>query len=58
LFCLFSQAALTAAVGAVLVWSSPGALVPTAIGLGIIAYALAVVIYSLLSVWRMRRVLG
>lgn len=57
LFCLLGQTALTAGVGAALIYfSSPTSyLVPAAIGLGIIAYAVAVAFYTLLSVWHMRR---
>jgi hypothetical protein len=55
LFCLFAQTALTALVGVVLIYFSSSLLVPEAIGWGIVAYAVAVVVYTLLSVWRMRR---
>src|ERR1700689_1806035 len=57
LLCLLGQTALTAGVGAALICFSPPSsyLVPAAIGLGIIAYAVAVAFYTLLSVWRMRR---
>jgi hypothetical protein len=59
LFCLFGQTALTAGVGAAVIYfSNPrsdqyGVLL--AIGLGIIAYALTVAFYTLLGVWRLRR---
>ncbi|HZQ47545.1 MAG TPA: hypothetical protein VFC07_11065 [Verrucomicrobiae bacterium] len=57
LLCLLGQTALTAGVGAALICFSPTSsyMVPAAIGLGIIAYAVAVAFYTLLSVWRMRR---
>lgn len=58
LSCLLGQTALTAAVGAALIWFSLPQLVPMAIGLGIVSYAIAVAFYTLLSVWRMRRALG
>ena len=58
LFCLSGQTLLTAAVGAALMLFSNGHLVPVAIGLGIIGYALAVAFYTLLSVWRLRRAMG
>ena len=60
LFCLFGQTILIGAIGAALIYFSPPAvaLVPAAIGLGIICYAIAVAFYTLLSVWRMRRTLG
>jgi hypothetical protein len=55
LFCLFGQTALFVGIGATLVLFTSGELVSLAVGLGIIAYALAVAIYTLLSIWRMRR---
>ena len=57
LFCLFAQTVLTAGVGGAVIyfcnWDRD--LVPLAIGLGIIAYALAVAFYTLLGIWRLRR---
>jgi len=58
LFCLFGQTALTAGVGvAVIYFSNREREEPIllAIGLGIIAYALAVAFYTILGVWRLRR---
>lgn len=60
LFCLAGNTLLTAAIGAVLVYfSHTGAggweLVPFAIGMGMIAYSIAVAIYSLLAIWRIHR---
>jgi small-conductance mechanosensitive channel len=55
LFCLFAQTALTGGVGAAVIYFSEWQLVPLAIGLGIVAYALAVAFYTLLGIWRMRR---
>ena len=58
LFCLFAQTALTAGVGgAVIYFSNREREEPMllAIGLGIIAYALAVAFYTMLSIWRLRR---
>src|SRR5437867_13407710 len=55
LFCLLGQTLLTAGVGGVLMYFCNGSLISFAIGLGIVAYALAVTIYTLLSVWRIRR---
>lgn len=54
LFCLFAQGFLTAGIGAALVWFGDARLVPTGVGIGMIGYALAVLIYTLLSVWRRR----
>ncbi len=57
LFCLFAQTALTAGIGIAVVcfinWERDP--VVLAIGLGIIAYALAVAFYTLLGVVRLRR---
>ena len=56
LFCLFAQTALTAGVGgAVIYFSWDREPVVLAIGLGIIAYAIAVAFYTLLGVVRLRR---
>jgi hypothetical protein len=55
LFCLFAQTALTGGVGAAVIYFSDWRLVPLAIGLGIVAYALAVAFYTLLGIWRLRR---
>jgi hypothetical protein len=55
LFCLFAQSALTAGVGAAVICFSEGRLEPLAIGLGIVAYALAIAFYTLLGIWRLRR---
>lgn len=59
LFCLAGNTLLTAGVGvALLVFSMTREgvwLVPLGIGMGIIAYATAVVIFTLLALWRGRR---
>lgn len=56
LFCLFAQTALTAGVGgAVIFFSWDREPVVLAIGLGIIAYAIAVAFYTLLGIVRLRR---
>ena len=56
LFCLFAQTALTGGVGAAVIYLSEWRSVPLlAIGLGIVAYALAVAFYTLLGIWRLRR---
>jgi hypothetical protein len=57
-FCLFAQAVLTAAVGVALICLSPVTAVAAAIGWGILAYTIAVVFYTLFSLWRRRRSLG
>ena len=59
LFCLFAQTILIAGVGVAVIcfsdWGRERIPVPLAIGLGIIAYAVAVAFYTLLGVVRMRR---
>ena len=57
LSCLLGQTLLIAAVGAGLVgWGRCG--LSLAVGLGILAYAVAVLFYTLLSVWRTRWGMG
>jgi len=55
LFCLAGNTLLTAGIGAALIWSSNLRLVPFAIGMGMIAYAIAVAFYTLLAIWRLHR---
>jgi hypothetical protein len=59
LFCLAGNTLLTAGVGAAVIYFSktPNGmpLVPVAIGVGIIAYSIAVAFYTTMAVWRMRR---
>lgn len=57
LACLFGQTALTAAVGAAVIYFADWDRQPVllAIGLGIIAYAVAVAFYTLLGAWRLYR---
>jgi hypothetical protein len=55
LFCLGGQILLTAAVGGGLMYFAEERQVPFAIGLGVVTYALAVTLYTLLAVWRIRR---
>ena len=52
LFCLAANTLLTAVVGAVLIGFSRMHLVPFAIGMGMVAYAIAVAFYSLLAIGR------
>jgi hypothetical protein len=54
LFCLLAQTALIGLLGAVLMASSQLALIPFGTGMGMVTYAFAILIYSLLSVWRAR----
>ena len=59
LFCLMSQTSLTAAVGGALMYfSNWQELVPLGIGLGIIGYAMAVLIFTFLALWRNRRAMN
>lgn len=55
LLCLAGNTLLTAGVGAGLMYFGGWRLVPLAIGMGMVAYAVAVAFYTLLSVWRLRR---
>jgi hypothetical protein len=54
-FCLAGHTMLTAAMGCALVLFSDLQLVPTGIGMGVIAYAITVVFYTLLALWRARK---
>lgn len=59
LLCLAGQSLPVAAVGGALMWFSDDArviwLAPLGAGLGLVGYALAVVMFSLLGFWRLRR---
>jgi hypothetical protein len=57
LLCLFGQTLLTGGVGAALIYftSEDRTIVPLSIGVGIVAYALAVLFFTLLGIWRLRR---
>ena len=55
LFCVLAEALLIAGVGGSLLWFSGDRLMPLAVGAGIVSYSFAVVFYTLLSVWRLRR---
>jgi membrane protein implicated in regulation of membrane protease activity len=55
LFCLAGNTLLTAAVGVALIYFSDWRLVPFAIGMGMVAYAIAVAFYTLLAIWRIHR---
>jgi hypothetical protein len=52
---LLGETLLTGIVGVALVYSSPVDSLPGAIALGIIAYAIVVLFYTSLSLWRTRR---
>ena len=55
LFCLFAQVTLVSAVGLGLIYFSARHPVPLGIGTGIVGYAVAVFVFSLISLWRNRR---
>jgi hypothetical protein len=55
LLCLAGNTLLTAGVGGALIYFSNRRLVPFAIGMGMVAYAIAVAFYTLLAIWRIRR---
>lgn len=54
LFCLFSKTALWGVVGAALLTFGNTQLITVGIGFGMLGYAGAVLVYSLISVWRLR----
>ncbi|MCX8108448.1 MAG: hypothetical protein N3G20_06555 [Verrucomicrobiae bacterium] len=54
-FCLFAQGGLFACLGIALIQFSDFKPVPFGIGTGVIAYAVLVVFFSLLAVWRVWR---
>jgi Flp pilus assembly protein TadB len=58
LLCLAGNTLLTAGVGVAVILFSNWLLIPLAIGMGIVAYAVAVAFYTLLAIWRMRRARG
>lgn len=54
-FCLLAQTSLVGMLGAGLMYFGGLQLVPFGVGLGLVAYASAILVYSTLSVWRMGR---
>ena len=56
LLCLAGNTLLTAGVGVALIFLSGSLLIPLAIGMGVVTYAIAVALYTTLGVWRLRRV--
>jgi hypothetical protein len=53
LLCLIVQAVLYTSLGGALMYFSHRHLVPFGVGMGMITYSCAVLVYTLLSVWRM-----
>ena len=54
MLCLGAQTGLVGSLGAVLMFFSQLHLVPFGIGMGMVTYAIAIFVYTLLSVWRVR----
>ena len=54
LFCLFAQTSLLGMLGSGLMYFAQFQLVPFGVGMGIVTYAFAILVYTLLSVWRSR----
>lgn len=54
LFCLFAQSSLLGILGSGLAWFAQDELVPFGVGMGMVTYAFAILVYSLISVWRAR----
>ena len=50
--CLIAQTALVALVGGGLMYFSQLQLIPFGVGMGLVTYAAAILVYSSLSVWR------
>jgi len=55
LFCLFAQAALLVLVGSGLLWAAGNLLIPAGVGVGVVLFAVAIVVFTLLSVRRVWR---
>ena len=56
LFCLLAQTLLIGSIGGALMYFSEWHLIPFAVGTGIIAYAVAILFFTLLSLGRIRRI--
>lgn len=57
-YCLLAQTVLTVIVGSGVIYFSQSNPIPFAIGVGIDIYAGAVAFFTLLSVWRIRRIMS
>ena len=55
LFCLFAQTALVGMLGAGLMYFSGLFTIPLGVGMGMVTYGFAILVFSLISVWRARR---
>lgn len=54
-FCLVAQSVLTALIGVALLWHGGNMLVPVGVGIGLLGYSFAVLLYSLISIWHRRK---
>jgi hypothetical protein len=57
-FCVVAQSVLIGAIGVALMYFSDFRLIPFAIGMGVLTYATAVTVYTLSSLYRIRRIVG
>jgi hypothetical protein len=57
-YCLLAQTALTALLGSAVIYFSPINSIPFAIGVGIVIYAGSAAFFTLLSIWRIRRIMS
>lgn len=55
LACLLAHCALTGLIGTALLWYGGRLLIPVGVGIGMLGYALAVLVYTLISVRRRRQ---
>jgi hypothetical protein len=55
LLCLVAQCALTALIGAALLWYGGRLLIPVGVGIGMLGYSFAVLFYTLISLRRRRK---
>ncbi|HTG45146.1 MAG TPA: hypothetical protein VK633_11505 [Verrucomicrobiae bacterium] len=55
LLCLVAQTSLVALLGGALMFFAQRQLIPFGVGMGMITYGFAILVYSLLSVWRARK---
>lgn len=54
-FCLFAQTGLIGLLGSGLMYFAQFQLIPFGVGMGMVTYAFAILVYSLLSVWRVQQ---
>lgn len=56
IFCVLAQSGLIGSLGLGLMFFSQLHLIPFAVGMGIVTYGIAVALFTLLALWRVRRV--